>query len=459
MKTKETFLQHLKDTSKRENVYNNFLNKYHNTFDTVISIQYSDKKYECINIGDIFYKDFQKYVVDQLEITDRAMSVDSWVLNLAKKRAKDISKEVADTLMNYVVTTGGSENWRIFFDLLGNEYKDVLNKTLDYCFRDSKYQQFKDGSNYRRLKDDAKDIFFAAFFEDKVCLNTAPVDVRKKNEEDGSADIDNVNSYLVTWIKNKANSKRKEIDLLLGISNHNSINSGTPGPKEIDEEDGGDILIHDGSNVDNSIRENGEFIDGDTEETEKPNVVDNSSEEVVRAAKGKVKALLNLFPQSKRSQAYLLHRIVIEDRTNEEMAKELNCELSVLYNRKRQAMITLTLVSLQHNIQECKKNFIKYEKYLENEYHKEILNAFLLEKTSVKQLATSFNKRKGDIYKDIALAYEEIVDIINNETKIKVRERKEKRKEITYITDKDIEVYEKEEQRNEALRSQIKLNA
>ena len=70
---------------------------------------------------------------------------------------------------------------------------------------------------------------------------------------------------------------------------------------------------------------------------------------------------------------------------------------------------------------------------------------------SFEKMATSFKKNKEKFSEDLAYAFEEIADIINEKTKIKMADRKKNKK--IYVTDKDIEEYVEEEYRNEALSS------
>ena len=114
MMTKENFLQLLKNKATRDDVFDSFLSKYRNTFNAIIGIRYANVKYQAINIADIFYNNFLKYVISELEGSNGTMSVDEWVPILAKKRCNAIEKQVPKAYVKHCLEAGGRENWDNF---------------------------------------------------------------------------------------------------------------------------------------------------------------------------------------------------------------------------------------------------------------------------------------------------------------------------------------------------------
>lgn len=436
MMTQETFLQLLKDTSKREGVFKSFLEKYRNTFNTVISIQYSDEKYKNINIGEIFYKDFSKYVVDRLEKSEKTMSLDSWILILAKQRARNISQEVTKSYATYLLQTGGRENWDNFNVMLREVFAPTITKIVFKYF---------DHPRYKGLYKEVESSLLMQLYMSRV-NNPAPIE----------KPIENIDAYVYRMLRNLAIKKkiREVISIELGLGSDDADFSkyDKSEEEEFDWED--NELDSTEVNKENNIHTKAEIDEGKDESQLNGEGNEGSTDdggEADNAAKIKIERLLNLFPQKKRAQAYLIRRMILEDRTADEMVEELHCSKAVLYNRKRRAMLTLSFVSLQYNTQECKEQFIKYKEHLKNEYYKNVLNVFFFANISFEKMATSFKKNKEKFSEDLAYAFEEIADIINEKTKRKMVDRKMNKK--IYVTDKDIEEYVEEEYRNEALSS------
>lgn len=418
MMTKETFLQLLKDTSKREDVFKSFLNKYRNTFNTVISIQYSDKKYKGINIGEIFYHDFLKYVVDQLEKTDRIMSMDSWVLALAKKRAKDISQKITKSYVKYLLQTGGRENWDNFNVMLRNEFSPVIVKIVFKYF---------DHPRYKGFYNEVKSSLLMQLYISRV-NNPAPIE----------KPIESIDAYVYRMLRNLAIKKkvREAISIDLGLGS-DDVDFSKYDKSEEEELD----WLDDEVGVGNAKDDYGQ--DDDNETIVVPLLHDQISYEEKMQAEKEVESYINLLPN--KDQAELIRKVRLYGYDREVLADEEGCTRAYLDTRVARAMTALYKVALPQIKKRCKHMYLKNKENLTDEYYKSILDGFFLTDRSLEELADAFHKNNKDFTETLVAAFKEVKSI---DAKIKK----------IYINEKDIEQYEEEEHRDQAFRSEIKFN-
>jgi len=65
------FAQLLKDPNRQEECFKRFIEKNRSKFDETISIRFSTKKYEEVDVSAFFYKDFKEFVIKDLSQVDR----------------------------------------------------------------------------------------------------------------------------------------------------------------------------------------------------------------------------------------------------------------------------------------------------------------------------------------------------------------------------------------------------
>lgn len=418
------YLHLLKDASKQNKVFKSFLNKYRNIFNSIINIQYSDKKYNCINVEEIFYKDFLTYTIHQLEKSDSTNeSVDSWVPVLARNRAIDISAKVTKSYAKHLLETGGSENWRAFNATLMDEaFSRVTRNVVARYFDNPKYKGY--------------------FNDIRISLLYQQYEDRAGNPPTPRKPIENIDSYVYKMLSNFALKKkvRESIDAELGLEDGREDISKYD-RSDAEEFDGLDDELHNSYtddegeiNDDNHLYDD-EFED-DNETTEE--LIDSPDDK--RLAEQMIEELLNLMPR--KDQAELLRKVMLYGYDRVELAKEMGCTRAVLDTKVSCAMMVLYKAALPHIRYRCKHMVMTNIDMLTNEHQKEILKNFFLSNKTLEELAQAYGKKESEFSADLIKAYKKVKSI-------SAKTKKE------YVTDTDINRYN-EEVRNEEAKSSLR---
>lgn len=415
MLTKLEFLHQLKDASKqgKKEIFNSFLEKYRNTFNTIISIQYSDKKYNNIDIEEIFYNGFLTYTIKQLEKSEcDTESIDKWVDTLAQERAKIIGEKVTKSCAKYFLENGGHDNWKNFNATLMDEaFSRVVGNVVARCF---------DNPKYKGYFNDIKISLLILFYEDGIGKSRVP-----------SEPIENIDSYVYEMLKNFAlrAKVRKSINAELGL-----------------EDDFEDITIYERAEAkkyDDSDADD-EMVQADEAETpEMPPIDDTYSTNDKRLAEQQIEEYLKLMPR--KDQAELLRIVMLGDYDRKELANEMGCTRAALDIRISHAMESFYKVALPHIRYRCKHMVITNIDTLTNEYEKDILKDFFLSNETLKELAQAYGKTESEFTKDLISAYKKVKSILAKT-----------KKTYKFISDKEIEKYNKEERKQEAKSTLIK---
>ena len=400
--TLEIFHELLKDTSRCKNVFDEFIQKNRNIFDTIINIKFSDKRYEAIDIYSIYYNDFMEFVIEQLATENKSISFNHWVTNIAKKRVQYIQPMVNKCLAKVLLEKGGKENWDTLNGMMRTDFIKIINKVLFKYF---------DNVKYAKYYDDIRNALLAYFYESRI---HAPNPI---------GGINDIEKYLQGMLKNIAVKPqvRKSIDCELGLD-HDDI--------ELDK--------FDRSNDDNFELVGNEMSSGRFEKLEYPDKDDtsigesflqeqSSNDEKVWAEK-EIEKLLGLFPSPKKDQAEWIRKIKLLGYDYEELAEEEGCSVSYMYTRINRAMVTLCVVALPSVKERCKKMFNENVDDLENQYYRNILNDFFNTDKDWQELASSYQKLPKVFAKDL-------VDAFNAIKKIHAK------KESIYVSDSDIKDY------------------
>lgn len=439
MITTKDLLSKLKNPTEQEAIFKSFLNKHRNTIEKVVDIQFSDEKYQAIDVTEIFYDNFLKYTIKQLELCDKTTSIDCWVIELAQKRAEDIHAKVVKSCAKYFLQTGGRENWDKFNLILRDE---VFASTIGNIIK-----RYFDNRKYGGYYNDIKDELLLHLYLDRL---DKPSPIEKE--------IENILSYVYGMFRSIAVSKREVIDLELGIRD-NSADAAIYGRTEADEpdytanhneEDNQDTQedSNDKHNGDEGCDMNDEVDQDDNYETNEERLsedthnLDNSAE-----AEHEIEKYLNLMHNKKQAE---LLRMVMFERDREKLAARMGCSRANLDNKVSQAMTRLYEVSLPYIKNRCKQMVTIHKDELTDEYQKSILIDFFNSNKSLTELAKEYYKKSGDFTEDLIRAYKKVKSISDKTY--------EKTKKRAYTTDKDIAKYAEQELKLEAKSTLIYLN-
>lgn len=437
MMTKENFLQLLKNTSTRDEVFDDFLKKveFRNTFNQIISIRYSNEKYNAINIADIFYNNFLKYVVKELESSNKTMSVDEWVPILAKKRCNAIEDQVTKAYVKHCLEAGGRENW----DNFNVEVREVFAQTITSIV----YRQY-DRPQCRGLHEEiARNLLQHLYMERAAKHNPLP------------KPIENIDSYIYRMLNNLAVRKRKFILEELGLDPDLGLHPNQAAEEEEFDWEGEALDFGEEQANDSDVEQ-----EDNSDEAEGAVMVplysDDSDEDVECEEKAKrrieaekmIEYYLGKFPEKKKEEVELLRRVYLcKDCDRVELAKEMGITLQDLdNNRIPRAMRTLISIALPDIKEKRGCMFNMHKDSLADPYQREILEKFFSDNKTVKELSKEYHKPLGEFKKDLISAFNKIKAIHT--------------KKRSYITDKNIAKFEEQMIKEESERGAIciKLN-
>ena len=430
MMTKENFLQLLKNTSERDKVFDDFLKKYRNTFNQIVSIRYSNEKYNAINIADIFYNNFLKYVVKELESSNKTMSVDEWVPILAKKRCNAIKDQVAKAYVKHCLEAGGCENWNNF----NVEVREVFAQTIISIVR-RQYNRPQCGGLHGEIE---RNLLQHLYMERAAKHNPLP------------KPIEDIDRYIYRMFNNLAVRKRKCILEELGLDPDLALHPNQAAEeKEFDWEDEAlDFGKEQANDSDAEQEDNSDEAEG---AVMVPLYSDDSDEDVECEEKAKrrieaekmIEYYLGKFPEKKKEEEELLRRVYLCKACDRvELAKEMGITLQDLdNNRIPRAMRTLISIALPDIKEKRECMFNMHKDSLADPYQVEILEKFFSDNKTVKELSKEYHKPLGEFKKDLISAF----------NKIKVIHTKKR----SYITDKNIAKFEAQMIKEESERGAI----
>lgn len=424
MMTKENFLQLLKNKATRDEVFDSFLGKYRNDFNVIIGIRYANVKYQAINIVDIFYNNFLKYVVKELESSNKTMSVDEWVPILAKKRCNAIEDQVAKAYVKHCLEAGGRENW----DNFNVEVRKVFAQTITNIV----YGQY-DRPQCRGLHEEIeRNLLQHLYMERAEKHNPLPDPIR------------NIDGYIYRMLNNLAVRKRICILEELGLDPDLELHPNQAAQNNAFDWEG-EALDFGKEQAKDSDAEQEDNSDDTEGAVMVPLYSDDSDEDVECEEKAKrrieaekmIEYYLGKFPEKKKEEEELLRRVYLCKACDRvELAKEMGITLQDLdNNRIPRAMRTLTSIALPDIKEKRGCIFNMHKDSLEDPYQREILEEFFSTDKPVEELAKEYKKPLGEFTKDLISAYNKIKAIHT--------------KKRSYINDKDIEKYEKLRQKEE----------
>lgn len=396
-----------------ESKFNAFLDKFRNTFTTIIRIHYSDERYECVDIEKIFYQDFKPFVILQLQSTNDAISLANWAPILAKKRAEQIRPSVDKQLIAILLQNGGVENWNLLNNLLPTVFSNEINRIVYRAYNKDKY---------KGLHRDIKQSLLTMFYLQKMTPSNDDDQTSTAGPNAISKEIQNIDAYIYTMLYNFAinSTTRKNIDIELGVD-HDDENP-----------DSGDISDDNPVNWDESIdKRNDDAKEGDENNLspivplntphlndQQDNIYfdDNDSDKLAlnEIAKKDLEVIFGLIPKKvdpvtnqvvENRLISILRFLMIHDYDRAQVAEMLNCTIEELNRDAHRAMVLLIRYALPYIQKKSRSFYARHRSLLEDCYDKEILDLFFIQGKNVESIALIYNEKPKRIGTILAEAY------------------------------------------------------
>ena len=370
----EKFSSLMNNEASRESAYQAFVGHYKEMFRTTIGIAFSNKIYREIDKETFFYNGFQTFLVKEVKSARKITDFDSWVREIAQKKAKEARKETNKALAKSLTEEGGVEKWMTAFSLILTEYKHVVDNVIKKCFDDPKYAGRYEEIGY---------VLMSLFNTYRIKSGASAVNT-----------IDNFENWLFFCLRNFANNKkyREDIDAELGMGHYDiqlvvekpsSTHSDEQGEDD-DQKDGSDLLF----DIQDEITT---IYDGGRE---------------------RINKLLNLMPNQRYSE--LIRLLIVEEWTQEEVVEELQIPPAQIYNLVNRAMVQLVTVALPEIQRKCRKLFKLYGFRIEEEEKRLMLSDFFAGKT-IEQLSIKYRMTYRAVSSELAITYRELLKIIKRD--------------------------------------------
>lgn len=369
----EKFSSLMNNQASRESAYKAFVSHYKEMFRTTIGIAFSNKIYKEIDKESFFFNGFQTFLMKEVRDARKISDFDSWVREVAQKKAKEARRETNKCLAKSLTEEGGVEKWMTAFSLILTEYKHTVDNVIRRCFDDTKY-----ASRYEEIGYVLMSLF-----------NT----YRIKGGATAVKTIDNFENWLFRCLCNFANNKkyREDIDAELGMG-HYDIQITVEKPKHSEERDD--------ENDDHD--ENG-GLEFDLED-EITTIYDGGRERIDK--------LLKLM--SNQRYAELIRLLIVEEWTQEEVIEELQIPAAQIYNLVNRAMVQLVTVALPDIQRRCRKLFKLYGDRVEEEEKRAMLTDFFAGKT-IEQLSLKYRMTYRAVSSELAITYRELLKSIKRD--------------------------------------------
>lgn len=411
MMTPQIFVQLLKSPSGQK-IFNSFLGKHRNHFDTAIGIHFFSKRYNDIDVSAIFYNHLMDYVVKDLSNAKIGTSFDKWLYDMSERRIKDIQSTVNWEVIKVAARNGGERNRNIACDLLLKEGNKTIWNVISTCFNDSKYNG---------LKKEIANVLIQRFYDES---------------SEQLYTIDDKEHYLAwfyTCLKNLANRQRATIEEEVGIKpiTHVSLDSNTR--TNNDEQPNEPFVNKAEEKLDQSLAgaSSNDSEEDTLEQTYEADIIDMDPALGEIWAANKLEGYLALMSNYPR-YVELIRAIKIEGVDRETLAEEWECTIEAIYNMTNEAMTQLVKVALPDIRKRSKKMYKKYAHLVKDDYAKTLLKGVFEEGKDYHKLATEHKKRPSDIAADFQRAFKYLKRIDRNQETGKYftdkEEKDEKRK-------------------------------
>ena len=394
------FAQLLKDPNRQEECFKRFIEKNRSKFDETISIRFSTKKYEEVDVSAFFYKDFKEFVIKDLSQVDKDVLFDKWVYDLSERRVKKIRSEVNKELARNLTLKGGASNWGLACEIVYKEYRNIFKEVVSYNYKDDKY---------KGCKDEIEAILFQRFFLSRV--NPGPIE-----------SIENYEGWLRACLRNLANRDRPKVDEELGVRDGTIISfDSVQTNSTIAKTNSSESSIEDDSD---SPAQPSDISTADEDSTlkEKDNeiqIIDDSGDSRhVDSAIVLLESFLQLLTNPKHIE--IIRAIKLEGVPVETLAEDWGCTNAAIYNMMNEAMTALVRVALPVI---RKRNFKKYKKcqlyFKENpkdkiysDYEESILKEFFEDGRTVEELAVEHRKLPSIMASNLRKALDKMYKVV-----------------------------------------------
>lgn len=379
----EKFSSLMNNQASRESAYQAFVDHYKEMFRTTIGIVFSNRIYKEIDKENFFYNDFQTFLVKEVRNAHKISDFDSWVREIAQKKAKDARRETNKTLAKSLTEEGGVEKWMTAFSLILTEYKHIVDNVIRKCFDDTKYVTRYEEIGY---------VLMSLF-------NT----YRIKGGATAVNKIENFENWLFRCLCNFANNKknRDEIDAELGMG-HYDIQITVEKPRHSE-----------GQDEENDDQNNNDDLQFDIQD-EITTIYDGGRERIDK--------LLKLMPNQRYAE--LIRMLIVEEWTQEEVIEELPIPPAQIYNLVNRAMVQLVTVALPDIQKRCRKIFKLYGNRVEDVEKRAMLADFFAGKT-IEQLSLKYKMTYRAVSSELAITYRELLKSIKRDPLIFEKDDKE----------------------------------
>lgn len=379
----EKFSSLMNNQASRESAYQAFVGHYKEMFRTTIGIVFSNRIYKEIDKESFFYNDFQTFLVKEVRNAHKISDFDSWVREVAQKKAKEARRETNKTLAKSLTEEGGVEKWMTAFSLILTEYKHIVDNVIRKCFDDTKYATRYEEIGY---------VLMSLF-------NT----YRIKGGATAVNKIENFENWLFRCLCNFANNKknRDEIDAELGMG-HYDIQITVEKPRHSE-----------GQDEENDDQNNNDDLQFDIQD-EITTIYDGGRERIDK--------LLKLMPNQRYAE--LIRMLIVEEWTQEEVIEELQIPPAQIYNLVNRAMVQLVTVALPDIQKRCRKIFKLYGNRVEDVEKRAMLADFFAGKT-IEQLSLKYKMTYRAVSSELAITYRELLKSIKRDPLIFEKDDKE----------------------------------
>lgn len=384
--TPQVFAQLLKDSRKQEDYFNSFLDTHKRTFENSVSIHFSAKIYDDIDVSKIFYDHFVDFVVDDLSKVKSETSFETWVYDMSERRIADIQPMVIQKVR--ASRRSAREKNRILEDFI-REKETIIRNVVRKEFESKKYNGYRENIRKALIQ-----FFFSENGADHVLRE----------------DIQDIDGWLYTCMTNLANRKRSKIEAEVGINPKACPLDDTRLPsnnKPSDEPSMDNDIVHEEVVVDSSIESSW--------------------------VKEEINLYLKILRISHPQYAKLIYLKKIEGYSSASIAHKWGLTVAAVNNRMNEAMIQLVKVALPVIRERNRKMYNTCGHLVQPDYQRMLLKCFFEENKNYNDMASKFNKSPSKISEHFKSAIDNLKKIYIQLSK-KIKEEK---KPGEYLTDKE----------------------
>ena len=411
--TPQIFAQALKDPQKQKNCYDSFLSKYKKKFDSCIAIRFSAKIYEEVDVSIFFYDHLLDFVINDLLNVKPNTSFDVWIYEMSERRIADIQPTVNGKIRDVRRRT---RERSVAWDNFVKDKKDIIGKVVSKCFGDDKY-------NGKRQK--IEELLIQFFAADRGADNVF------------RDDINDIDGWLYTCLRNLSNRKRIEIETEVGLGNPKTDYADDFGLIVDSDEQLSEPPVNDsegeGEQSFNSLES--EMLENEQSNTDnetESDVVDVNSLMESNWAREAFYEYLKILSVNYPQYAKIIYLRKIQGYSTMEVARILKKTVAAIDNKMNEAMAQLVKVALPDIRLRNNKMYQLYGHLVQPNYNRLLLKGFFEEGKDYVELAVERGTQPSKITTDFRNALKEL-QRISKRLESERREKAEK-DDVAFVT-------------------------